>query len=201
MRLVTIPLTCVAALGLAAPASAAQSAVTVGDNFFKETTVRIQPGDSVRWSWTGSDTHTVTANADQTLKFGSREQTRGSFSQTFAKRGKFLYHCEIHPDEMRGTVEVGAAPFPDTSLPRVARASAKTRGRTATVRFRLSEKAKVRLKLTGAARKTVTKSLGKGSRSLKLRRLKPGRYRATLTATDAAGNKGRAAKARFRISD
>jgi plastocyanin len=201
MRLLTIPLAFAATLALAAPASAADGAVTIGDEFFKEKTVQIQPGDSVKWTWTGEETHTVTANPNQTLKFGSREQSSGSFSQTFAKPGRFLYHCEIHPDVMKGVVEVGAAPFPDTSLPRVTKAKASTRGTTATLRFKLSEKAKIKVKVTGAARKSVTKTLRKGSRSVKLRGLKDGRYRASITATDAAGNKGKAAKAKFRISD
>lgn len=192
--------TSIVVLALAAPASAGETGVTIGDDFFKETTVAIQPGDSVKWNWTGSDTHTVTANPDQTEKFGSKEQSSGSFSRTFAKPGRFSYHCEIHPTEMRGVVEVGSAPFPDTSLPRVAGAIGKPGRRQAVVRFRLSETAKVKLTLRGPTRKTVKKQLGKGSRKLRLRRLKPGRYRATLTATDAAGNKGRAAKARFSIS-
>src|SRR4051812_33720059 len=125
MRAFPVLATMIVALGLAAPASAGESGVTVGDNFFKETTVRIQPGDSVTWSWTGSDTHTVTANPDQTEKFASKQQSSGSFSHTFAKAGKFGYHCELHPTEMRAVVEVGSAPFPDTSLPRVSRAIGK----------------------------------------------------------------------------
>jgi plastocyanin len=188
------------ALALAAPASAGESGVTIGDDFFKETTVQIQPGDSVKWSWTGSDTHTVTANAGQTEKFASKEQSSGSFSHTFAKAGRFSYHCEIHPTQMRAVVEVGSAPFPDTTLPKVSRAVGKPGRGQAVVRFRLSEKAKVKLTLRGPTRRKVTKSLGKGSRKLRLRRLKAGSYRATLVATDAAGNKGRAAKASFRVS-
>ena len=200
MRFVPVVAVSVIALALAAHASAGESGVTIGDDFFKETTVKIQPGDSVKWTWTGSDTHTVTANPDQTEKFGSKEQSSGTFSRTFAKAGRFGYHCEIHPTEMRAVVEVGSAPFPDTSLPRVAGAIGKPGRGQAVVRFKLSEAAKVKLKLRGPTRKTVTKKLGKGSRKLRLRGLKAGRYRATLTATDAAGNKGRPAKAGFRVS-
>jgi plastocyanin len=200
MRLRSLPFALLAVVALAAPASAADSTVTVDDDFFKETTVRIQPGDSVSWSWVGSDSHTVTANPGQTEKFASKEQSSGSFSHTFAKAGRFSYHCEIHPTEMRAVVEVGSAPFPDTSLPRVAGAIGKPGRRQAIVSFRLSEAAKVKLTLRGPTRKSVSKRLGKGSRKLRLRRLKPGRYRATLTATDAAGNKGRPAKARFSVS-
>jgi plastocyanin len=190
----------IAVLALAAPASAGESGVTVGDDFFKETTVRIQPGDSVKWTWTGSDTHTVTANPGQTERFGSKEQGSGTFSHTFAKRGRFGYHCEIHPTEMRAVVEVGSAPFPDTTLPRVSGAIGKPGRGQAVVRFRLSEKAKVRLALRGPTRRKVTKTLGKGSRKLRLRGLKAGSYRATLTPTDAAGNRGKPAKASFRVS-
>lgn len=200
MRFAPLLATSIAALALAAPASAGEAGVTIGDDFFKETTVRIQPGDSVKWTRTGSDTHTVTANPGQTEKFGSKEQSSGTFSRTFAKPGRFGYHCEIHPTEMRAVVEVGSAPFPDTSLPRVAGAIGKPGRGQAVVRFRLSEKATVKLKLRGPTGRKVTKKLGKGSRKLRLRGLKPGSYRATLTATDAAGNKGRPAKASFRVS-
>ena len=200
MRHTPLPIALFAALALAAPASAAEAPVSVGNNFFQEATVRIQPGDSVKWSWAVPDAHMVTASADQTIKFDSGEKSSGSFSQTFTEPGRFRYFCELHPTEMRGTVEVGSAPFPDTSLPRVASAKARAGRASATVRFRLSEAARVRLSVRGPSRKTVTRSLGRGSRSLRVRGLKPGRYRATLTVTDKAGNKGRRATARFRVS-
>jgi plastocyanin len=200
MRLRPLPLALLAALASAAPASAAESTVTVGDDFFKEPTVSIQPGDTVNWAWSGSNPHTVTANPNQTEKFASKSQSSGTFSHTFAKAGRFTYFCEVHPVNMRGVVEVGSAPFPDTSLPRLAGATGKPGRGQAVVRFRLSEAARVRLRLRGPSLRTVSRQLGKGSRKLRLRRLKPGRYRATLTATDAAGNKGRSATARFRVS-
>ena len=201
MRLALLPLACLAALALAAPASAAEFAVSAEDNVFRPATVRIQPGDSVKWTWAGAVEHTVTANANQTERFASPTQTTGTFSHTFADRGRFTYFCDIHPVEMRGVVEVGAAPFPDTLLPRVTKLKARVRGRSVRVSFRLSERARVRLKLSGASSEAVSGRLGKGARKLRIGGLRPGRYRASLTATDAAGNKTRkAARTSFRVS-
>ncbi len=46
---------------------------------------------------------------------------------------------------MRGAVEVGPAPFPDTSLPRVSSVGARVSGSAVTVSFRVSETARVKV--------------------------------------------------------
>lgn len=182
-----------AVLALPAPALAANADVSVGDDFFDAATVRIEPGDSVTWRWTGSNSHNVVAAPNQTMSFRSRLQRSGSYARSFPDRGRFTYVCEIHP-AMRGAVEVGAAPFPDTLLPRVAAARARVARRTARVGFRLSERARVRVALSGPSRRVTTRLLARGSRAIAFRGLRPGRYRATLRATDTAGNRGRAVR-------
>ena len=189
------------ALPLAAPsaASAATATVRVGDDFFNPDVARIAPGDTVNWVWEGSNEHTVTTYRDQSESFDSGTRTSGSFSRTFSSRGRFRYFCEVHPVTMRGAVEVGPAPFPDTTIPSFGR-RARVMGLRGRARFgfRLSEAATVVISVRGPSRKRYRKRLGRGKRSVTLRGLRPGRYRASLTATDRAGNRGRA-RGRFRV--
>jgi len=194
-----LPIAVAALLALPAGASAANADVSVGDNFFKERTVRIQPGDSVTWRFEGTVEHTATTFANQTKRFRSGVKQTGSFSETFADAGRFTYFCEIHGPTMSGAVEVGASPFPDTKLPVLSRLSAKPGEGTARLGFRLSERSRVKVNLSGPSRRGVTKRLGRGKRSVVFRRLGAGRYKATLRPSDAAGNRGRAVVERFSV--
>ncbi|HYY21106.1 MAG TPA: PKD domain-containing protein, partial [Thermoleophilaceae bacterium] len=67
--------------------------------------------------------------------------------------------------------------------------------------FRLSKAATVRvsLYLRGKLRARAKKRLHAGRRSITVRRLRPGRYRAVLVATDSARKDSRPARARFRV--
>jgi plastocyanin len=193
------PLSLLLLLALPASASAAANTdVTIGDDFFQAPTVQIQPGDSVTWHWTGVDEHTVTARPNQTQRFRSSLMSKGTFSHTFPKPGRFTYFCEVHSD-MKGVVEVGPPPFPDTLLPRVSSVKAKVTGTTAKVSFKLSEKTRVRVAVSGPSDKVTTRLLGKGKRSLKFRHLKDGKYKVSLRLRDVAGNKGKTAKKSFRV--
>jgi plastocyanin len=192
-------LTLLALLAIPAPALAASNAdVTIGDDFYESPTataptVKIQPGDTVTWHWTGMDQHTVTASPNQTVSFSSPFKTSGTFKRGFPKPGRFIYHCQVH-DQMRGAVEVGPPPFPDTSLPRISRYKARVSGSTMKVSFKLSEKSRVRVAVSGPSDKVVTRLLGTGKRSITFRHLKAGRYRAGLRLRDTAGNKGHSPK-------
>jgi uncharacterized delta-60 repeat protein len=88
-------------------------------------------------------------------------------------------------------------PLPDTQAPVLG----ALRLRAAYVRFRLSEPARVRFVLRRARRATrFTRSGVAGANRVRLARpLKPGRYRLTATATDAAGNAGRAQRVSFTV--
>jgi plastocyanin len=197
MRL-ALPLTLLA-LAAPAPALAANADVTVGDDFFDAPTVQIQPGESVTWHWTGAADHTVTTSANQTERFSSKLMSSGTFTRTFARPGRFTYFCQVHSN-MRGAVEVGPAPFPDTTLPRVSGAKAKVAGRTAKLGFALSEQARVRVALSGPSKRVVARVLAKGKHAIAFRHLRAGSYRATVLATDTAGNKGRTVNVkRFRV--
>lgn len=79
-----------------------------------ETTVT--EGDTVEWQWTGSAPHTTTEcggdleNCPEPHLWSSPEQDAGTFSHTFDTPGTYVYRCQVHPSDMRGsiTVEAGA---------------------------------------------------------------------------------------------
>ena len=90
-------------------AQAATTSVGIIDNAYVPPTIEVQAGDTVQWnvSETALENHTVTA--DDGL-FDSGQLSAGqTFSRVFNIEGTFAYHCEVHPDEMRGTVVVAAA--------------------------------------------------------------------------------------------
>ena len=129
-------------------AAQAVTSVSVGDDFFEPSPVRIQPGEAVRWVWASgsSNQHNVAADPGQSESFKSAFLAGAgkSYSHTFSKPGRFTYFCEIHANSMRGVVEVGSAPFPDTRVPRARSLAARVTGATAKLSFRLSENARVR---------------------------------------------------------
>ena len=93
----------------------------------------------------------------------------------------------------------------DTAAPRLGRPRLRLRGRTARIRIRLSEPARVRLVLRrkGVRRAlrivTVPVRAGEHTVRLKLGRLDAGRrYAITVRARDAAGNRSRSARLTFR---
>jgi plastocyanin len=109
-------LTIVAALLVAAPTQAAPAQVTIQDNRFDPPEVRIQPGDTVTWSYpVGRNRHTVTS--DEKGLFDSGVMTPGdTFSHTFDKKGYYVYFCKQHGGRggvgMHGVVIVGDAEAP-----------------------------------------------------------------------------------------
>jgi uncharacterized delta-60 repeat protein len=89
-----------------------------------------------------------------------------------------------------------AHPRADTTAPRLTGLRVVRRA----IRFRLSEPARVRLRLRHGQRTRVIAVAGHaGANRVRLRRLAAGRYRLTATARDAAGNAARPRRATFRL--
>jgi plastocyanin len=195
-------------LALAAPASAATTTVGVHDDYFGTdpngtfVAVQINPGDTVHWQWGGtSDPHTVTSTpSNLTTRFRTGEHDGNfSFSKTFNRRGRFTFRCEVHPDTMRGAVQVGPPPFPDSTFPLLRRLRAHPRTHRVKFTFRLSERSRVRVTLNGAKHKSVRRTRGRGRDSITIRHLPSGHYRARVRATDLSGNKGRLLRKSFNV--
>jgi uncharacterized delta-60 repeat protein len=90
-----------------------------------------------------------------------------------------------------------AGPRGDTTAPRLTGLRVVRRA----VRFRLSEPARVRLRLRHGHRSRVIAVTGRaGANRVRLRHLAAGRYRLTVTARDAAGNAARLRRTSFRLT-
>jgi plastocyanin len=190
------------AFALAAPARAATTGVDVANFAFKPATVNVAPGDTVTWTFKGPDlNHSVTSSTFDSDPGNSMplHVVGDTFSHTFPDAGTFSYMCKVH-SFMTGKVVVGtpsAPPPPDRTAPTIT--SVKVKGRK--VSFSLSEDASVKLTLrrSGATAKSSTHDAGRGTNSIKLKKLRKGRYSLKLVATDAAGNHSSPAKKRFRV--
>lgn len=69
--------------------------------------ITIEPGDTVRWTWTDAIPHSVTSDSGSQESFDSGILTgNGSqFSYTFTQVGVNPYECDVHSN-MEGTITV-----------------------------------------------------------------------------------------------
>ena len=81
--------------------------VAIVDVAYQPGSIKVQAGDTVTWTNTGSAPHTITAD-DGSVDSGPLAHG-ASFSQVFPAAGLFTYHCAIHP-EMTGAVTITQAP-------------------------------------------------------------------------------------------
>lgn len=79
----------------------------------------INTGDVVSWTFAG-DPHTVTSGApgspDGRFSSGIKDPG-GSFQVTFNSAGTFPYFCEIHPEQMIGSIVVAGGSTPAPTAP------------------------------------------------------------------------------------
>jgi plastocyanin len=108
-----------AVTGFVTPASGAIHDVVQEGQSFEPALVVIQPGDTVRWTWTiGIHTVTSGSNCDADGLFDAPLDTgHRTFSFTFPTAGTYDYFCVPHcAMGMTGTVEVeNTANVPETS--------------------------------------------------------------------------------------
>ena len=200
MRLarLAIPLAVIAPLGLAQGASARDWSVDAVDFAFipKETTIDV--GDSVTWKFTVAG-HTSTSRGGQAESWNSAPNSTNpagsAYTHVFTKPGRYQYVCVPHEDFMTGVIEVRGT----TAGSSIGYLRTRRRGRAVRLAFGLNQSATVTYRLRGPLRRTVKRGrLGAGPHRLGVRRLRRGRYRGVLIATDAAGRTSRARNS-FRI--
>jgi plastocyanin len=219
---------CCAALALAtvlslaaAPALAEDQRVTALPNdTWDRPAVTINVGEQVTWT-NGGGLHNVRFDDGSYEMPRDPDPTPWTVSRRFEQRGEFTYICEAHPTSMRGRVTVlaqGQPPPGDTTSPGITdlestrsrfcntrRRSCRRRGTR--FRFQLSEDAAVRAVVRPVGRPRGRRgdrfqangTAGANSIRYSGRGLKPGRYRLTLTATDANGNVSAPARIRFTV--
>jgi plastocyanin len=93
---------------VAAPVRAATVNVSVVDYAFTPQTISIAAGDTVTWTVGATkDPHTVTPVDPAGAFTGSGILRAGDrFQVTFQQPGTYRYRCEIHPEQMTGTIIV-----------------------------------------------------------------------------------------------
>jgi plastocyanin len=104
------------ALSFALTAHAANRDVGVVDDAYVDAvssnnTTTIAAGDTVVWTWSGSNQHTVSSTTSEPFDSGA-PKTSGTYSFTFNNVGSFAYVCGVHGTAMSGTVVVQAAQAP-----------------------------------------------------------------------------------------
>ncbi|MFN2589374.1 MAG: plastocyanin/azurin family copper-binding protein, partial [Actinomycetota bacterium] len=102
-----------AVLTISAPAFAATTAVSIGDNFYSPEQVTIAVGDTVVWTHNGQAPHSVTADdgsfdSSPTCPATGCLETGDTYSHTFTTAGTFGYFCKVHGQSMSGSVVVKA---------------------------------------------------------------------------------------------
>ena len=83
--------------------------ISVVDFKFEDSSVSAKVGTTVRWSWEGSSSHSVTSGTHPSHDaiFDSGIQNSGAtFSHIFDSEGTFPYFCVIHGPSMSGTITV-----------------------------------------------------------------------------------------------
>jgi plastocyanin len=221
-RLLAPTILCAPLLVATASAPAATRTVGIAAFEFRPDRVVIAVDDVVRWRWRGPETdHSVTARPNQAQTFDSdpgllvgaiQHPVGFVFQETFSRPGTYRYFCKVHPS-MRGVVVVRTRIDQTAPVVRSLRVSPPVvcarrgcRRAKIRVRFGLSERARVVLRIVRIA----TSPGRERSRKLRARRgtndfrvstqgLAAGRYRLTLTATDASGNASNPATTSFRI--
>ncbi len=122
----SIPVLLLLGVGLVQAATGTVAAV----NFeFQPASRAVKEGDIVRWTFSG-DPHTVTSGTpgypDGRFDSGI-VNPGGSFQVTFDAAGTYPYFCQIHPEQMIGTIVVteGAAPTPAPTAKPTAKPTAR----------------------------------------------------------------------------
>ena len=177
----------------------------------------IQPGDKVIWSFAGTTLphNLIATSANWDLNVPLVPAGGPPTERTFSTPGIYTYFCQLHGTSMTGAITVGNPPPPpppplseqpftndasfdpatietgglDTARPRLSKIALDRSGRRLKLRFRVSERSEVTVRVVRAGKRVRTKRVSARSRgSVTLRGLRPGRYRVQLRARDLAGN-------------
>ena len=194
------------------------------DNRWTPNVVDIAVGETVRWNFGG----TAIPHNVKGVNFVVPENRGGvagpPVAYKFTAVGTYEFFCELHAQPMRGTVRVGNPPPPpppplseqpfandlpapaalellDEQPPALTKVRVTRVTRGARVRFRLSEAARVTIKLTRGNRVVKTRIVNarRGANSLVVRGVREGRYRVQLSARDLSGNPARSQRTRVTV--
>jgi plastocyanin len=98
----------IALAGCGDDASAGQPTVEIIDNAFRPASLRAKVGDTVTWTWSGRNTHSVVGTFDG-VDYNSGDHTsaeRFRATYQFTTPGTYEYVCGFHGGSMKGAVIV-----------------------------------------------------------------------------------------------
>jgi plastocyanin len=183
---------------LPATASAAATVDIVGKSF-GPTAVNVAPGDAVTWNWNSGPHNVHVISGPQTFDSGIKD-TGGTYTRTLTAAGTYTYQCDVHPS-MRGTVVVGQAAAPGAPTKAAVDAAPPALrdvkvSRLAVVQFAAAQAGTLTIRVLRGnrvvRRSTAKIAAGLNHRPLAVRGLARGRYRVSLQATNAAGQRSAA---------
>ncbi len=107
----------VLAATLLAPSSAlaANALITLGpgNTLNPSGNATIGVGETVSWRWTEDKEHHIQSDASSPEIWNSGPRKSGAdFVHPFPNAGSFAYVCQLHPDDMNGTITVSNSPPP-----------------------------------------------------------------------------------------
>lgn len=193
--------------------------------------VTIRSGEAVTWTFPDSNGfHNVASTSDNWTLDSEISARHEPVTHVFSTPGVYRFVCEAHVSTMYGTVTVtdtsGEPPPPppppppgeqpwandqpgpskfervDERRPRLTRVRLRHVRNGARVRFRISERARVRVrfKLAGITVESKRRTYRRGRHRMTIRnRRMHGRYRVEVVARDLAGNRSRTVKRRIRL--
>jgi plastocyanin len=198
-----------------APALADGPRVIAGlDDTFTPRTIEIEPGVTVNWENRGT-AHNVKFEDGAFEQPADPTPTPWFVWRTFDREGEYRYYCENHGGPggagMSGTIFVSATAAPTIASLAVAPSkvcnSKRCRRRGGRIRLELSEAARLigfidPIGKPDGRRGDELDQQGKAGANdiaLPVTRLKPGRYRLSITAEDPDGNESDPATVKFRV--
>jgi plastocyanin len=98
-KLLVIAIAAFALVALVATAMAATKSIKVGDDYYVRAsgvpTVTVSKGTTVKWSFRGSNSHSVTVSKGP-RKFNSGVRSGGSYKKKVTRRGSYTIYCTVH---------------------------------------------------------------------------------------------------------
>jgi plastocyanin len=88
------------------PALPTQATINLAAQTFSPANATIAAGGTVTWSWAGDMVHNIVSDGPQSFPGHPEFQTEGTYAFTFTQPGTYNFHCEVHPNTMRGTITV-----------------------------------------------------------------------------------------------
>ncbi len=107
-RAVAIPAAGVLALAVVGTVFAASHEIAITNTGYEPGTVTVLVGEPVTWTNDSNEAHTITSDQGSELDSGTIQPDE-AYGHVFEAPGTHTYHCDLHPDEMTGTIVVEAA--------------------------------------------------------------------------------------------